>query len=1494
MKKIIPFLLVFVSVVQIHAQPFITTWRTDNPGESADNQIIIPTTGSGYDYNVFWEEVGNTGNNGTLTNITGNVTIDFPTPGTYQVEISGLFPRIFFNGAGFFGDDTDFEKILTIEQWGNIAWISMVSAFSGCENLRINASDAPDLSAVTDMSNMFEDASALNDDISSWDVSNVTTMFGVFDDAVSFNQPLNNWNVSNVTDMSEMFFFASSFNQPLDSWNVSNVTNMSSMFGGATAFNQNIGGWDVSSVTNMSGMLSFAIGFNQDITGWNVSNVTNMTSLFNGVAAFNQDISGWNVDRVKRMINMFSGASSFNQNISIWNVDSVTDMRGMFDGASSFNQDISSWDVSMANDMDDMFSMATSFNQDISGWDVSGVGSMNSMFEGASSFNQDISIWNVTNVDDMRSMFSGAAAFDQNLGGWDVSNVRFMFNMFNNSGLSVANYDNALIGWAVLPTLRNNVQLTATNVFFCAGETARDFLITNFNWFITDGGQGCIATFDGVDVTGTEIFNSQTEAIDFGSTSIGSPKPRDFTILNRLAGNLTNVNISVSGTTFNVGTFPTTIGNGMTATIAINLNGTGIGTFTETVSITSDDFTGTFEFPVTGEITATPEPEIVVFQGSNTTGNEITNNQASPFDLGNELRGTSILRDITISNIGSQVLNISDITITGTEFMLGSIPPSLVPVGDTETFQVIILGNTAGSFTETLTIMNDDTDEAMFSFDLFADITGPDIAVFDGTELFVDPEIFDGQTMSLDFGSFPQGTDILRPITITNFNGVDLLVSDITISSGAFSVDIIPPFTVTREIDGMLSTVTFNLILSGAVPGSFSGTVTVVNDDDDEPTFEFPIEGDITGATSPEITVFDGPNSTFDEILDGVASPVDFGSQVQGSGINRTFSISNQGSAPLIISNIMIGGSGFIINSAISFPLTINSGGSELLDIFLMGSTPNVFTETVTIESNDTDESIFDFQITGTITASPEPEIALFLGPDISGIPIIDGQTNSVSFGNTTEGINITQQITIENQGTAELDLNIYSFDPPGTFFITSTPPSTIAPGLSETIDIEFDASTIGTFTATFEIDNSDLDEGIFNFPITATVAPPPNMPPSISSISDVSIDEDTSTGTISFSINDAETPASDLTVIANSGNPSLIPSSEIILSGSNMDRSISATPITNANGITTITIEVSDGEDTSSESFQLTVNAVNDAPLITDQLPLSTRESTPITITLTDYSVEDPDNNFPTGFQLNVIPGTDFTVDGNTITPSDGFIGDLMVSVTVNDGVDDSPIFTTLIEVLPTEPELYFGESTSSGVEITNNQPDGIDLGETPIRTEKAEVFTINNTGSSDLIINSITITDPNFGIEDAPQVVLSGQALNFRVVLLAVEVGSFTGIVNIESSAGAFEFPVFGEVTTLEIQVINAVAPFGTPGANDFFEIRNLPENSLVTIYNRWGDRVFEMENYSGVGDNLTRTFNGQKNINGTESLTSGTYYYEIRVSTGEQLTGFLVLRR
>ena len=207
---------------------------------------------------------------------------------------------------------------------------------------------------------------------------------------------ISNWDVSNVTDMSNMFKEATSFNQPIGNWDVSKVTNMEGMFFFAKSFNHTLNDWDVSKVTNMGKMFWMAESFNQPIGDWNVSNVTKMNSMFYRSPSFNQPIGYWDVSKVSNMKTMFSWARSFNQPIGDWNVSKVTNMEYMFDFAESFNQPIGNWDVSKVTSMERMFSDAKAFNQPLNNWDVSNVIKMENMFSKAKAFNQDLSAWNLT------------------------------------------------------------------------------------------------------------------------------------------------------------------------------------------------------------------------------------------------------------------------------------------------------------------------------------------------------------------------------------------------------------------------------------------------------------------------------------------------------------------------------------------------------------------------------------------------------------------------------------------------------------------------------------------------------------------------------------------------------------------------------------------------------------------------------------------------------------------------------------------------------------------------------------------------------------------------------------------------------------------------------------------------------------------------------------------------------------------------------------------
>ncbi len=340
---------------------FITTWKTDNEGASDDNQITILTSTSDQNYTVDW------GDDSQDSDVTGEITHTYDSAGTYIVVITNEFKNIKFATT-----NTDAKKILSVEQWGDTQWSTMGNAFNGCENLVLNATDAPDLSQVTSLGYMFNAAKSVNSDLNHWDVSNITSMGGTFKGASAFNGDVSQWDVSSVTNMSHMFDQATVFNGDLSLWDVSSAEDMSFMFYLTDSFNSDISQWIVSSVTDMSIMFNNAKVFNGNISEWDVSSVTNMNQMFNNAMAFNNDIGGWDVSSVTNMNQMFYNADAFNRDIGSWVTSSLESTQQMFSNADMFDQDIGGWDVSLVTDMYFMFyaSELSTANYDalLNGW----------------------------------------------------------------------------------------------------------------------------------------------------------------------------------------------------------------------------------------------------------------------------------------------------------------------------------------------------------------------------------------------------------------------------------------------------------------------------------------------------------------------------------------------------------------------------------------------------------------------------------------------------------------------------------------------------------------------------------------------------------------------------------------------------------------------------------------------------------------------------------------------------------------------------------------------------------------------------------------------------------------------------------------------------------------------------------------------------------------------------------------------------------------------
>lgn len=176
---------------------------------------------------------------------------------------------------------------------------------------------------------------------------------------------------------------------------------------------------------------------------------------------------------------------------------------------------------------------------------------------------------------------------------------------------------------------------------------------------------------------------------------------------------------------------------------------------------------------------------------------------------------------------------------------------------------------------------------------------------------------------------------------------------------------------------------------------------------------------------------------------------------------------------------------------------------------------------------------------------------------------------------------------------------------------------------------------------------------------------------------------------------------------------------------------------------------------------------------------------------------------------------------------------------------------------------------------------------------------------GGSVVVSILSSVSDPNANIDPSTASIISPPSsgatatidASYNLVLDYATAPNFTGTdyltIEVCDDLGACAQHVLAvQVTGVsgEVVVYNAVAP-NSSGDNRFMRILNLPSGNTVVIYNRWGDKVFEVSDYDH--NDPARRFEG-KNESGT-ALPSGVYFYRIEIRTADELlTGYLSLRQ
>ena len=205
-----------------------------------------------------------------------------------------------------------------------------------------------------------------------------------------------------------------------------------------------------------------------------------------------------------------------------------------------------------------------------------------------------------------------------------------------------------------------------------------------------------------------------------------------------------------------------------------------------------------------------------------------------------------------------------------------------------------------------------------------------------------------------------------------------------------------------------------------------------------------------------------------------------------------------------------------------------------------------------------------------------------------------------------------------------------------------------------------------------------------------------------------------------------------------------------LVLGGTNYTVSgAKVTPATNFEGQLTVGVRVSDGTaESSTFNLKITVLHINVAPTITGQAALSTNENTPLTISLANLTVSDPDNKYPENFTLLILPGTNYTVSGAKITPASNFEGELTVGVRVSDGKAESPTFNLKIMVL----HVNVAPVITGQVALTTNEETAIGILLTHLKVtdpddKYPEGFTLKiNPGNSYTVSGSTVTPSVNF----------------------------------------------------------------------------------------------------------------------------------------------------
>jgi len=309
---------------------------------------------------------------------------------------------------------------------------------------------------------------------------------------------------------------------------------------------------------------------------------------------------------------------------------------------------------------------------------------------------------------------------------------------------------------------------------------------------------------------------------------------------------------------------------------------------------------------------------------------------------------------------------------------------------------------------------------------------------------------------------------------------------------------------------------------------------------------------------------------------------------------------------------------------------------------------------------------------------------------------------------------------------------------------------------------------------------------------------------PTISSITNRTIQMDTLSPQWPFTIGDLETTAENLNVLGTSSDLVLLPNENIFVAGTGSNRTVQVLPTGGLSGNVTVTVTVTDeiGNATST-SFVVTVLPNNTPPTISSFTNYHSLVSTPLApIPFTIGDTESPPGSLTvtvTSSNPTLIPDASVVPGGSdanrtlTITPAPQQTGNAVITVTVSDGeLSTNRQFAVMVvpsaDVVLFEPFEYPDGSVNTNSAFRWSNHSGI-AGQTQVT---AGELRLSNTQTED--ISSVLIGAPY--APDSGKTLYSAFTLNFQT--LPAFPGEYFAHFLTPGVSGAFRARVFA--TTLD----------------------------------------------------------------------------------------------